>query len=69
MEAPLPQKDNDSGKNIKNFRDEIKEKCKNILEKYLEGRKLNKDKIKNWGDSIIEYIEQYLTENYPNYGF
>ena len=69
MEAPLPQKDNDSGKNIKNFRDEIKEKCKNILEKYLEGRKLNKDKIKNWGDSIIEDIEQYLTEKYPYYGF
>ena len=69
MEAPLPVNDNNSGKSINSFREEMKEKIKNILEKYLDGRKVIKEKVKNWGEMIIDEIEKYLTGKFPEFGF
>ena len=42
---------------------------KGILEKQLACRTFNKDKVKTWGDEIMEKIYQQLKETYPHYGY
>ena len=51
------------------MKNSIKDECKKILEKYLEERKYNKDKVLKWKEMILEDLEQYLKNKYPGYGF
>ena len=50
-------------------RDEIKSICKEILEKHLDGRKFIKDKVKKWGELIINDTEEALKKKYPEYAY
>jgi hypothetical protein len=63
MEAPQP------ASNIEVMKNSIKDECKKILEKYLEERKYNKDKVLKWKEMILEDLDQYLKNKYPGYGF
>ena len=47
---------------------EMKTLSKNILEKHLMARKFNKDKVKKWGDLIIDEIHVTISKKYPQYG-
>ena len=47
----------------------IKEECKKILEKYLDERKYNKDKVEKWKNMIFQELEEFLKNKYPEYGF
>ena len=42
---------------------------KDILEKQLACRTFTEDKVKTWGDEIMEKIYQQLKEIYPQYGY
>ena len=45
---------------------EMKELSKNILEKHLMARKFEKDKVKKWGDLIIDEIHEKVSKNIRN---
>ena len=63
MESPQP------ASIVEFMKNSIKDECKKILEKYLEERKYNKDKVLKWKEMILEDLEQYLKNKYPGYGF
>ena len=63
MESPQP------ASIVELMKNSIKDECKKILEKYLEERKYNKDKVLKWKEMILEDLEQYLKNKYPGYGF
>ena len=41
----------------------------NTLEKHLFGRKFDKEKVKKWGEYIIDEIHEILEKKYSHYGF
>ena len=49
--------------------DDMKKISKNILEKHLDGRKLNMEKIKTWSEMIINDIGNILKQKYPEFGY
>ena len=63
MESPQP------ASIVELMKNSIKDECKKILEKYLDERKYNKDKVLKWKEMILEDLEQYLKNKYPGYGF
>ena len=65
MEAPAANTKSD----LDIRRDEIKSICKEILEKHLDGRKFIKDKVKKWGELIINDTEEALKKKYPEYAY
>ena len=62
-----------SGSNTKSYlgirTNKIKSICKEILEKHLDGRKFIKDKVKKWGQLIINDTEEALKKKYPEYAY
>ena len=68
MEAALPIKSKEEIEKEKR-EEEIKKKAKFLLEKHFEGRKYEEDKIKKWSNSILEDMNDFLTLNYPSFGF
>ena len=70
MEAPLPiQIEKTPYSNKDSMTNNIKQICKDILEKHLDGRKLDMEKIEKWGETIINDIENILKKKYPDFGF
>ena len=68
MEAAKPVKSQEEIE--KSEREEvIRKKEKDLLEKHLEGRKFDEEKIKKWSNSILEEMEEFLSIKYPNFGF
>ena len=65
MEAPLPSKLN----SVDLIINEMRQICKNIQEKHLDGRKFDMQKIKQWSENIINDIEVSLKKKYPQYGY
>jgi len=61
MEAPIVNTPSDI--DIKT--NDIKSICKEILEKHLDGRKFTKDKVKKWGELILNDAEDALKKKYP----
>ena len=51
------------------IKNDMKQICKNIQEKHLEGRKFDTQKIKKWAENIINDIEVSLKKKYPEYGY
>ena len=51
------------------IKNDMKQICKNIQEKHLEGRKFDTQKIKKWAENIINDIEISLKKKYPEYGY
>jgi len=51
------------------FENEIETISKGILEKHLMGRKFDENKVKKWGDLIIDEIYKTLSNKYPQYGY
>jgi len=51
------------------FENEIETISKGILEKHLMGRKFDENKVKKWGDLIIDEIYKALSNKYPQYGY
>ena len=51
------------------FTKELKSIAKNNLVKHLEGRTLNMDKIKSWGEMILNDLGNDLKIKYPDYCF
>ena len=45
----------------------MKRICKDILEKHLDGRKLDMTKIKNWAEMIINDIEDSFKKKYSDF--
>jgi hypothetical protein len=68
MEAAKPIKSQEEIE--KNEREEeIRKKEKFLLEKHLEGRKFDEEKIKKWSNSILEEMDEFLSTKYPSFGF
>lgn len=65
MEAPIVNTPSDI--DIKT--NDIKSICKEILEKHLDGRKFTKDKVKKWGELILNDAEDALKKKYPQYAY
>ena len=51
------------------FENELTTISKEILEKHLMGRKFDKNKVKKWGDLIIDEIYKTLSNKYPQNGY
>ena len=64
MTAPPP-----SALSTDNILEEMKKVSKNVLEKHLDCRKFNSEKVKILGDDIITEIYSILSKKYPQYGF
>ena len=59
----------DEAFNKEAFLEESKTISQKILEKHLVGRKFDENKVKKWGDLIINEIHKTLSDKYPQYGF
>ena len=55
--------------NTEPIQNEMLNITQNILEKHLNGRKVDLEKVRKWGDLIIDEIYKELSELYPQYGF
>ena len=65
MDTPLPLTiENKICTNKDLMINNIKQICKDILEKHLDGRKLVMEKIEKWGETIINDIEDILKKKY-----
>ena len=51
------------------FISEIKKMAKDNLIKHLEGRVFNTEKIKGWGEMILNDLGNDLKKKYPDFGF
>jgi len=70
MDAPLPLTiEKKSCNNKDSMINSIEQICKDILEKHLDGRKLDMDKIEKWSETIINEIEDILKKKYPEFGY
>ena len=70
MDTPLPLTiENKICTNKDLMINNIKQICKDILEKHLDGRKLVMEKIEKWGETIINDIEDILKKKYREFGF
>ncbi len=54
---------------IELFKSEIKKMAKDNLLKHLEGREFNIEKIKVWGEMILNDLGNDLKKKYPEFGF
>ena len=48
---------------------DMKEICKNILIKHLDGRPYEKDKLPKWSELILNDTSNELKKKYPEYGY
>ena len=48
---------------------EIKQKTKNVLNKYFQGREYEKENVGQWKDYTMEELTDFLQHNYKEYGF
>ena len=70
MDTPLPLTiENKICTNKDSMINNIKQICKDILEKHLDGRKLVMEKIEKWSETIINEIEDILKKKYREFGF
>ena len=51
------------------FEEELKKMAKNNLVKHLEGRTLNMDEVKSWGEMILNDLGNDLKKKYPDFCF
>ena len=54
---------------MSSFETQLKSIAKKTLEKHLEGRTLNMDKIKTWGEMILNDLENEMKNKYPDFAF
>ena len=48
---------------------EIRQKTKNVLNKYFQGREYEKENVGQWKDYTMEELTDFLQHNYKEYGF
>ena len=51
------------------FEEELKRMAKNNLVKHLDGRTLNMDNVKSWGEMILNDLGNDLKKKYPDFCF
>ena len=69
MKNNLNETSSTENSNREIMKNEIKEKCKSILEKYFEDREYNKDKVNIWKNYALEEISNFVSTKYKDFGF
>ena len=51
------------------MKEEIKNQCKKLLDKYFEGREYDREKVKSWKGYVLEELLDFFKKYYEGYGF